>query len=141
MANTRNVNAYLHFNGNCREVMEFYKQCLGGDLNIMTAEGTPMAENVPADSLQKVMHAGLTGPGWAILASDWMSPNPYVPGNNFSVMIAPASEEEANTVFNNLAAGGTVMMALEPTFWGAIFGMVKDKYGIDWMVNFQKDQS
>ena len=59
-------------------------------------------------------------------------------GNNFSVSINADSKEEADTLFNGLSAGGTIIMPMEKTFWGAYFGMFTDKFGINWMVNFDE---
>ena len=57
-------------------------------------------------------------------------------GNNISISVNAESKEEADKLFNGLAAGGTVTMPLADAFWGAYFGMLKDKFGINWMVNF-----
>ena len=63
------------------------------------------------------------------------------PGKNFSISINAESEEEAKKIFNGLSANGTVTMALDKTFWGALFGMFTDKFGINWMVNYDYNQS
>ena len=65
---------------------------------------------------------------------------PITFGNNFSVSINADSKEEADNLFNGLSAGGTVIMPMEKTFWGAYFGMFTDKFGIHWMVNFDEPQ-
>lgn len=69
---------------------------------------------------------------------DWAQS--FVQGNNFSVSITPESKEEADKLFNGLSAQGQVTMPMENTFWGAYFGMLTDKFGINWMVNFEVQQ-
>jgi PhnB protein len=63
-----------------------------------------------------------------------------VNGTNFSLTVSVDSEEEATNLFNKLSAGGQVNMPLQKTFWGAFFGMLKDKFGINWMVSYSQNQ-
>ena len=60
-------------------------------------------------------------------------------GNNFSVSITAESKEEADRLFNGLSAGGKVTMPLASTFWGDYFGMLEDKFGINWMMSFNEN--
>ena len=129
------LNPYLAFNGNCREAMTFYKEALDGELNIQTFGDSPM--EVPPEQRDKVMHATLTFGDAIIMASDGMPENEVVFGNSVSLSIAALVVEDGERMFNNLAAGGTIVMPWEKTFWGAMFGMCKDKFGIDWMVNVE----
>lgn len=130
------VDAYLFFNGNCEEALEFYKNAFGGELEINRYEGSPMADQAPAGWGNKVMHATLRDKDGALLmASD--SSEKRVPGNTVSLCTSTNDESEADAVFAKLGSGGTVTVPLEKTFWGAKFGMVTDKYGITWMVNCQ----
>ena len=129
--------AYLNFNGNAEEVLEFYRSVLGGELEIMRFGGSPMAEAVPADWGNKVLHGVLRSPAGQLMASDATKDRVNNPGDNFALSLAVVAEAEADTVFAKLSAGGTVTMPLEKTFWGAKFGMCTDKYGTRWMVNCQ----
>ena len=133
------IQPYLHFNGNCREAMTFYKDCLGGELNLMTIGDSPMASNMPAEMHQNIMHAQLKTNSLVLLASD-MGEAQAVKGNMLSLLLDCTSQEEIQDLFTKLSAGGTVGHALEVTFWGATFGDLTDKYGINWMLNFDKNQ-
>jgi PhnB protein len=136
------INPYLNFNGNCEEAMNFYKSAFNAQFmgEIMRYGGTEMKHD-PSEA-NKVMHSTLDlGNGNYLMGSD--SPSYYpaaTHGTAMQIAIHPTSEEEAHKVFNNLAVGGSVTMALEKTFWGALFGMLVDKYGVQWLVNYQIEQ-
>ena len=125
---------YIHFGGNCREAMEAYARILKGTLELMTyADAPPDAGLTPTTDL--VMHSALTLPdGAQIFAAD-APPHMYVKPQGFAVSVHPADTAEAAQIFDALAEGGTVVMPLDKTFWAQAFGMVNDKYGINWMVN------
>lgn len=138
------TNTYLTFNGNCEEAFTFYKSVFGGDFNYMgrfnempPQEGMTMSE----EDGNKIMHVSLPIGTSILMGSDtggeWASS--YVQGNNFSVSISAASKEEADQLFNGLAQGGNITMPLNDTFWGDYFGMLVDKFGIAWMVSFNKN--
>lgn len=137
------VNVYLTFDGNCEGAFNFYKSAFGGDLrNLSRFDEMPPQEGMPplSDELKhRVMHVGLPISAETILmGSDTlpgMSPVITV-GNNFSVSIGVSSKEEADKLCAALSAGGKVTMPLEVTFWGAYFGMWMDKFGINWMINY-----
>ncbi len=132
------VNPYLNFNGNTREAMNFYKDCLGGELSIQVVKETPAAANMPPESQDKVMHSSLTVDGnILVLASDMMRDKTNN-GNSISLCLNCGSEEEIRRTFKNLSQSGTIGHDLEDTFWGAIFGDLTDKYGIRWMFNYTK---
>lgn len=132
--NTTAIAPYLNFNGNCREAMNFYKDCLGGHLEIMGFDNGPM--EVPEGAKDGVMHAILQNEGIMIMASDTMPGNPITFGTSVSLSVNCASREQVEKFFNGLSAGGKVVMPLEDTFWGAYFGMITDKFGINWMFNY-----
>ena len=124
---------YLNFDGNAREAMTFYQQCLGGDLSVQTFGDV----NAPFPGAEKlVMHARLEHGTAILMASDPMPGSPITQGNNVWVNIDCDSVEEIETCFAALGAGGKVVMPLDNTFWGARFGMLTDKYGINWMMNY-----
>ncbi|MCC2545924.1 VOC family protein [Hymenobacter sp. BT175] len=136
---TPRLTPYLTFNGTCREAMTFYQQCLGGELMVQTFEGTPAAEHVAPDALQNVMHSSLTTADMVLMASD-AGMGPVSKGDMVSLSINCQSPEEIQRLFELLSAGGTITMPLQDTFWGATFGMFADRFGIDWMVNYDKPQ-
>ncbi|MGZ3860965.1 MAG: VOC family protein [Flavisolibacter sp.] len=132
------INAYVTFNGNCREAMSFYQECLGGDLQMMALKDTPAGAGCPAGMENQIMHATLTKDGTILMGSDMVNQEGLHPGNNFSLAVNCSSEKEIHDAFNRIAAGGQVIDPLKEQFWGGIFGVIKDKFGIRWMFNFQK---
>ena len=129
------LNPYLTFNGNCAKAVNFYKEALDGELEIMTFEGSPIT--VPEGYEKKIMHATLKF-GYAVLmASDGMPNHKVVEGNTVHLSIAAISEEDGERYFKNLSEGGQIVMPYEKSFWGAKFGMCIDKFGMNWMVNVE----
>jgi PhnB protein len=132
------LNPYLRFNdGKCREAMNFYQKCLGGKLELMTIGETPMAKEVPADKQNFVMHSVLIDNDVRLFGSDMMRDKAIV-GDNVAVALECKSEQELNDLFSKLSDGGEIFMKPEEAFWGGIFGIVTDKYGVEWMLNYQK---
>ena len=133
------INAYLSFNGNCREAMSFYQECLGGELYIQTIGESPIAEQFPVEARDRVMHANLKKGSLVLLAADHMNPkNDIIKGNSVNLCLNCSTEDEIQTVFSKLSADGKIIHPLENTFWGATFGIVTDKFGMDWMLNCEK---
>ncbi len=132
------INAYLNFNGHTREAMSFYKECLGGELVMQKIAESPMAAQMPSEMSNKILHSSLTNKGIILMASDCMGKS-VTAGNNISLCINCSSEEEINSFFSSLAAGGTVNEPLQQSFWGATFGNLTDKFGINWILNHTKN--
>lgn len=141
------VNIYLNFNGNCEEAFNFYKSVFGGEFTYVGRFGDmPPQEGMPPMSevdKNKIMHIGLPIGNTVLMGSDtggeW-APS-FQQGNKFSINITPESKEVANKLFNGLSAGGKVTMPMADTFWGAYFGMFTDKFGINWMINFESQNN
>ena len=132
----KNFNPYLIFPGNCEEALNFYKNSLGGEIaGLMRFSDAPMP--VAEENAQRVMHGEFRSNNLYFMVSDTMPGDDVVPGNNvhLSLQFDDAAEQEA--AFNALAEGGSVQMALDNTFWGARFGMLTDRYGIRWMLNYE----
>jgi PhnB protein len=130
------LNPYLNFDGNAREAMEFYKTCLGAKLGIMTFGDSPMQS--PPGSEKRVMHARLTKGSLTLMASDTMPGMPFQQGTNFSLTIECETPQEVDTLFAALSAGGKVTMPVQETFWASRFGMLTDKFGVNWMLDLGK---
>ncbi|MCB0527497.1 MAG: VOC family protein [Saprospiraceae bacterium] len=130
----KKLNVYLTFPGTCEEALNFYKDCLGGRIVSMQRFGESPV-NAPDDYKQKVMHAVLESEGVLIMASDAMPDQPVTVGNNVHLSLDFSDAADQETVFNKLSTGGQVYMPLEKTFWGAVFGMLADKYGTSWLLN------
>ena len=133
------VTPYLNFDGDCEEAFEFYRSVLGGDF-LDVSRYSEMPPDVPTspDSAEKIMHIALRlEDGQAIMGAD-RPPGlgQTTSGDSVSVSIAPDSAEDGRRIFEGLSAGGQVTMPYERQFWGADFGMCTDRFGIDWMVNY-----
>ena len=132
------INPYLNFAGNCEEAFNHYQEVFGGELAISRFSEMP-GDQTPKEDLNKVMHVSLPmGHGQVLMGSDVPSNmGETVVGNNVQVSVAPSSSEEAKRIFDGLADGGTVVMPLEAQFWGAEFGACVDRFGVNWMVNYE----
>ena len=136
----KNINAYLSFNGQCREAMNFYQQTFGGELTIMTFGESPMAENTPAEAHDNVLHSCLINGDVTLMASDMAGPEGFVPGNTVSLMISCSSHEEITDLFSKLSSDGTVTCPLGEQFWGSTFASLTDKFGINWLLEYSKSE-
>ncbi len=132
----RHLIPYLFFNGNCREAMNFYKTCFGGDLEIMTYAEAPEKNESMKGNEDDILHSSLRNGPFGIMASDWPG-NEAKQGNNVQLNIDCASIEEIEKLFKALSQGGKIVQPLADTFWGARFGMLIDKFSIHWMLNCQ----
>lgn len=128
---------YLMFNGNAEEAINFYAQALGGKVLFMQRfKDAPMP--VGEGWGDKIMHASMEVDGFTLMFSDAKENEAPVTGDNVHLSLNFHSEEETTKIFAALSAGGSVTMPLEDTFWGAYFGMCRDKYGINWMFNYDR---
>lgn len=126
------LNPYLTFNGNCREAMSFYKDCLGGELNFMIVGESPVANQVPPQYKDQVLHSTLKTNNFEIMASD-MTPEAINEGNSNHLCLICQSEEEIRTLWRKLSAGGKINQPLHAMFFGLI-GNFTDKFGKRWMM-------
>lgn len=136
----RQLIPHLNFNGNCREAMTFYQQCLGGELTLQTGAESPIADQLAPEMQQGILHACLQLDGAMLLGSDMLGAQ-LVAGN--AVALAPqcSSEAELQRMFTALAEGGQVLRAPQQDFWGGIVGALTDKYGQPWMMVYSTTQS
>jgi len=135
-----NVAPYLSFEGNCGEALEFYKNAFGGELDISLYEGSPMEAQVSEDMKKKVLHGRLTSGDILIMASDVGEEHKPTVGNNVQLNVECESEDQQTSVFEKLSKDGNIVMPLQDQFWGARFGMVIDKFGVNWMLNLLKPE-
>lgn len=135
------INAYVGFNGKCQEAMTFYKECLGGELTLQTVENSPIAGQCPAAMQDQILHSSLMKNGTLLLmGSDMVSPNGFVTGNNVALSLNCSSEDEINNCYTTVSKEGKIVDPLKMQFWGAMFGVIVDKYGINWMLHYDKNQ-
>jgi PhnB protein len=131
------VEPYLFFEGRCDEAIEFYKKALGAQVQMVMrykeSPDPPPPGMVPPGSEDKVMHASFTVEGTTIMMSDGgVSGRPNFQG--FSLAVNVKRLEDTDRYFNALAEGGKVQMPLGKTFWSPRFGMVADRFGVQWMI-------
>lgn len=131
------LNVYLYFNGNCEEAMNFYIQVSGGSIDAIQRYGdAPMGASESYKN--KVLHATFTIYGATVMCSDTNEKHTVNFGDNFSLALDFKSDGEIATAFEAISAGGVITMPLQDTFWGAKFGMCCDKFGVNWMFNYDK---
>jgi PhnB protein len=139
------INVYLNYNGNCEAAFNHYKSVFGGEFaDFSRFSDMPSEEPMPASEAKKVLHVALPvgSAGCVLMGSD--CPPEFAdgkPGNLFNVSVSADSKEEADKIFKGLAEGGHVSMPIADTFWGAYFGMLSDKFGVQWMVNYDYPKS
>ncbi|WP_207434352.1 VOC family protein [Sabulibacter ruber] len=139
------IQPYLNFPGNTEEAFTFYKSVFGGEfLALQRFKDTTEADRIPAHEQDKIMHIALPiGPGVILMGTDSlesMGQNLTI-GNNFHLSIDTDSREEADKLFSALSAGGKTTMPIQDVFWGSYFGMLIDKFGIQWMVSYSPPQT
>ena len=138
------INPYLNFNGNTEEAFEFYRSVFGGEFvgGIMRFKDMPGCDEGSGpreDEMDKVMHVCLPiGDGHYLMGTDSLESmgQKITYGDNFSINVGPDSKEDADRIFNGLGDGGTVIMPIQDMFWGDYWGLLKDKFGVQWMVTF-----
>jgi PhnB protein len=135
-----NLEPYLNFGGNAKEALAFYEKALNGKVVFSTTFGeSPGADQMPPDFRDKIMHANFNAGNLKFMASDGPPGVEIKSGNNVTLSLHSDSLDEIERSFNALAEGGTVTMPLQETFWAKRFGMLTDKYHINWMVNFPRE--
>lgn len=132
---TTQITPYLFFYGNCKEAMTFYQQCLGGTLAISTVAETPMADQMPADKKDMIMHSNLMLEGVPLLMASDDIMGGTKDGSRISLSMGFDSEDAINDAFTKLSAGGKIIHPVTKEFWGAFFGQFTDKFGMHWMMN------
>ncbi len=141
-----NLHSYLHFDGNAAEAFNFYKSVFGGEFNTFarykdTPPGVPMPEGTDGE---RVMHVSLpVGKNSILMGSDRPSDafGKGARGDLSYIYVAAENREEATRIYHALSADGRVFMPLDDTFWGSYFGMLADKFGVQWMVAFESSQN
>ncbi|AIQ12222.1 VOC family protein [Paenibacillus durus] len=132
------VDAYLNFNGNCREAVEFYVQAFGTEEpKLMTfGEAPPSPEYpLPDEAKNLIMHTRLNIFESNVMFSDTFPGMPFVVGNNISLAIVTDDKDALQSAFDKLKEGGKVGMELQETFWSKCYGSLSDKFGVEWQFN------
>jgi PhnB protein len=129
--------AYLSFDGTCAEAMRFYEQAIGGKLELMmSGADSPMAEQIPADCRDRIIHARLALPGGGTLyAGDAPLHMKYQGIHGVGITLDFDTVDRARQVFDALSQGGQVTMPMQAAFWAKAWGMATDRFGVPWIVN------
>ena len=135
------INSYLTFNGNCREAMTFYQECLGGELTFQTIGESPLSDKMPKHMKDCILHSTLTKGSLLLQGSDMVPQTGLLKGNAVSLSLDCSSEEEIINFYTKLSADGKADHPIEDTFWGAMFGDLTDKYGNHWLLNYTKNSN
>jgi len=131
---TIRLNPYLNFKDNARDAMEFYRGVFGGELDLRTFKDLHAAQDPSEENL--VMHSELKGDNAiTLMASDTPKHMEFQPGRNFGMSLSGDDEGQLSGYFTKLSDGGTVSMPLQKAAWGDTFGMVTDRFGVNWLVN------
>lgn len=131
------LNPNLFFTGNAEEVLQFYREALGGDISISRYKDAPPDMGSTPEWGEKVMYGQLNSPFGVIAAMDAPPGRGGGEPNGFGITIYPESADAGAAAFEKLARGGSVTMPFDKTFFAEKFGMVDDKYGVTWMVAYR----
>jgi PhnB protein len=135
------ITPHIHFNGNTEEAFEFYKSIFGGSFKriVRFKDLSSMGIELPEEECNKIMHISLPIGGSSVLTG---SDVPDILGkvseteNRSKITVTAESKDEADAIFNGLSAGGNVEFPIDNSPWGSYFGALRDKYGIEWMIEF-----
>ncbi|MDP4086457.1 MAG: glyoxalase/bleomycin resistance/extradiol dioxygenase family protein [Bacillota bacterium] len=132
------VNVYVNFNGNCREAVEFYAQVFGSEKpQFMTFGET--SPNLSEEAKSLVLHTQLNITGSTLMFSDCAPGRPLDIGNNISLTVVSKNMDEIKSYFSQLKEDGNVIMELQETFWSKCYGMLTDKFGINWQLSYENE--
>jgi PhnB protein len=133
------MTAYLLFDGNCQEAMEFYKACFGGELHLVKVKDSPAKDHMPAVQQNKTINARLKSGNIEFSASDWLRLNQTrINGNTVCLYLSGGTFQELKALFAKLSEGADITDPLTEVFYG-VYGALNDRFGVRWM--FQSDKS
>ena len=136
---TTTLTPYLLFDGNCRQAMEFYKSCLGGELTAIKVKDSPIKDSMPAQQQEKILNARLKSGNLDISASDWlMLERTPIRGNTVCLYLSGGTLEELKTLFGRLAEDAEAVTSLKEQFFGT-YGALTDKFGVRWMFHANRE--
>jgi PhnB protein len=131
------LSPYINFQGRAHEAMEFYHKVLGGNLDLQTVNEQGISR--PAGPGDNIMHSRLEAGGALIIGVDGHPDFPAKVGDNMALALSGTDNDRLTKIFNDLAEGGKIKMPLTEQPWGANVGWLIDKFGINWMVNIDKE--
>ena len=132
------LTTYLLLNGNCKQAIEFYKSCFGGELTLTKVGDSQMKDYMPTTMHDKVINAQLKSRNINISASDWLRPDRTpIQGNTVCLYLSGGTLHELKVFFDKLSEGADVTDPLKEQFFGT-YGALNDKFGIRWMFHTDK---
>lgn len=134
----KSLNPYIDFGGRCREALAFYRDCFGGEVLALMTYADARIE-VPPAFADNVLHSEFRSDQIHFMASDGRADQPATVGSNIMLALTFSDLAEQEATFARLAAGGQVTLALHDAFWGDRFGMLVDRFGLQWMLSARKD--
>ena len=130
---------YINFADRGKEQLELYKSIFGGDYEITLVKDSPNGNNMPAEWAERIMHADFKADGIRLMGSDIISDQAGLErGNGYSIVLLCDSAEQLKDYYGKLVDGGKEVWAPQDSEWGAIFGQCADKYGVQWMLEYDK---
>ena len=133
------IKPYISFQGNCAEAIKFYTDALGGEVLFVQTYGESPMKGMAQDD--QIMHCTIKIGDSHIMACDNPQGQPAATGSNISLAMSSKDVATTESAFEKMAEGGTVTMPIQETFWAERFGMLTDKFGINWMFNCDKPQT
>jgi PhnB protein len=129
------LSVHLNFDGQCATAFRHYERRLGGKLTMLMSYGdSPMADKVPVEWRERIVHATLELGGMRLFGAD-VSPDSYVVPQGFAVTLSVKDVERGRELFGTLAEGGTLRMPFQKTFWSPGYGLLVDRFGVPWEIN------
>jgi PhnB protein len=135
------INIYLNFKDNTEEAFNFYKSVFGGEFTALQRfKDTPDASKIAKGDLNKLMHVALPIGDNVLMGTDVPESMGFklTQGDNFSISVDADSRKDADKIYSKLSKGGKATLPMQTMFWGSYYGMLKDKFGIQWMVSFME---
>lgn len=138
------INPYLNFLGRTEEAFNFYKSVFGGEFAMLQRfqdiPNLPNKDTMTPEELPQLMHVALPVGQNVLMGTDALKSlgHTVTMGNAITLSVSVDSKEEADRIFKGLGEGGTVVMPMKDEFWGAYFGMLDDKFGVKWMISYDK---
>lgn len=126
---------YLTFNGNCREAMTFYRECLGGELSLETIGASPLAAGLPEKMKEYILQATLVHDGFVLLGTDMVGEDGLSRGNAISILVECGSRKELKNYFSKLSAEGEATYPIKKGVRGNWFGSLTDRFGNHWLLS------
>ena len=129
------IDFHIHFSGQCREAFEYYKHVLGGEVEFLAYADSPLKDDVSPEWAEKIIHGSFKLNNLEIAGGD-VAPEHYQTPQGFLLLLRLGSEQESRRIFNAFSDGGTEIMPLQKTFWSPCYGIVVDKFGVSWKINY-----